>query len=65
MELKQHIQNYDEETMNIRKQRERIRNQVREVKRHYEFMKQQAIKEMNYGAASSRALAKKAKNVSI
>ncbi len=52
---------YDQETQNIQQQRERIRNQVREIKRHYEFLKQEQIKELRYSSKASRQFAKKVK----
>ena len=52
---------YDQETQNIQQQRERIRNQVREIKRHYEFLKQEQIKELRYSSKASRQFAKKIK----
>ena len=53
---------YDQETQNIQQQRERIRNQVREIKRHYEFLKQEQIKELRYSSKASRQFAKKVKS---
>ncbi len=52
------MRNFDEETAAIKKQRERIRNQVREVKKHYQFLKQQAIQEMRYSSSANRKYAK-------
>lgn len=56
------IKNREEETQMIQQQRDRIKNQVKEIKRHYEFMKQEAIKEMRYSVSASRTLAKKVKS---
>jgi hypothetical protein len=38
---------------------------VKEIKRHYEFMKQEALKEMRYSASASRSLAKKVKSGAV
>ena len=57
-ELNAQLKNFDEETAAIKKQRERIRNQVKEVKKHYQFLKQQAIKEMRYSSSANRQYAK-------
>lgn len=57
-ELNAQLKNFDEETAAIKKQRERIRNQVKEVKKHYQFLKQQAVKEMRYSSSANRQYTK-------
>ena len=61
LETKNQISNYDQEANNIKFQRERIKNQVRQIKKHYEFLKQESINDMRYSAASNRNFAKKFK----